>query len=96
MEIRDMVQDYLECNAVGKENAVTSRVLKQVYGIKGSAVRRIIHDLRVNGLAVCSDNNGYYIAKSEEELVKAINNLQSRVNGITEALEGLKKCEVMA
>lgn len=90
-----MVKDYLECHAVGKENAVTSKVLKQVYGIRGSAVRSIIHDLRVNGLAVCSDNSGYYIAKNEGELDKAINNLQSRVNGITEALEGLKRCEVM-
>ncbi|KXS45392.1 MAG: hypothetical protein AWU54_409 [Candidatus Frackibacter sp. T328-2] len=93
--MKNLIKDYLEKKAVGRMNAVTSKTLKQLYGVKGSAVRRIVHELRVDGLAVCSDSTGYFIAENERELDKAVNNLRSRMNSIKEAMEGLERCEVI-
>ena len=57
---------------------------------KGTMIREMVNELRSAGVPICSDRNGYYIAKSREELDRTIVQLKSRVKKIQSAIEGLE------
>ena len=50
----------------------------------------MVNELRNAGVTICSDRNGYYIAKSREELDRTIVQLKSRVKKIQSAIDGLE------
>ena len=50
----------------------------------------MVNELRSAGVPICSDRNGYYIAKSREELDRTIVQLKSRVKKIQSAIDGLE------
>jgi hypothetical protein len=75
----------------GRKFAVTSRKLKQRGYGGGAAVRAMVHNLRVAGYPICSCNEGYYYAETEEELRGSMVFLDSYIKHITEARNGLSK-----
>lgn len=46
----------------------TQKELEALTGIDRRYIKQIIRDLRLEGLPICSGNEGYWIARSEEEL----------------------------
>ena len=73
----------------GRANAVKSPVLEARFGISGRVLREAVNELRCNGHPVCSDENGYYYASSEAELLATIRQLNSRISKIAKAKNGL-------
>ncbi len=77
---------------IGRENAVTNKAivlgLKLNLGIKVSEarVRKIINYIRCNDLVPClvATSEGYYIAKSEQELLDYEESLEGRESAIRE------------
>jgi transcriptional regulator of NAD metabolism len=59
--------------------------------IESSAMRSIIHTLRVEGFPICANSRGYFYAKTQEELSKFIMKFEKRIMGEEEALKGLKE-----
>ncbi|MDR0469692.1 MAG: hypothetical protein LBH09_06925 [Peptococcaceae bacterium] len=81
----------------GWSKAVKSPVLEARFGISGRVLREMINELRCQGHPVCSDENGYYYASTEAELLATIRQLNSRISKIAKAKNGLvrtaKKCK---
>lgn len=46
----------------------TQKELEALTGIDRRYIKQAIRDLRLEGLPICSGNEGYWIARSEEEL----------------------------
>lgn len=75
----------------GQSNAVISKELELKFGVKNREVRLIVNSLRNDGYPICSNGNGYYYARDETEVLKAICNLNRRIIGIALAKNGLTK-----
>ena len=67
-----------------------TQTLEERLGCKGTMIREMVNELRSAGVPICSDRNGYYIAKSREELDRTIVQLKSRVKKIQSAIDGLE------
>lgn len=78
-----VVATYLQ-NAVGASNAVFSDHIRQVTGLSGPRVRKVINYIRTNGLVPClvASSRGYYVAESEQELLEYEDSLTGRANEI--------------
>jgi len=74
-------------------NPIKSKVLEKLYGISGTTVREIIHHQRTEyNHPIASDANGYYMARSSDELQHTIAQLRSRVKHINAAATALEHC----
>lgn len=80
---------FLSLIPEGAESRITSCEICSLTGIKGSEVRRIVNRLRERGEPIASDGEGYFIAKTYEELEHTLRQLDSRINAIKRARDGL-------
>lgn len=89
--ITEKVLEYLKLNHTGKEMAVSSRYLEKKYKLSGRKLRNVINSLRCKGKPICSDENGYYYAENQREVIGSIRQLNSRIGNIARAKNGLLK-----
>ena len=80
---------YLKTNHSGKEKAVLSRELERLFSVGGRSLRRIISSLRQDGYPICSSSNGYYYAKSQDEVNDTVSRLNEFVTGVSNTRTGL-------
>ena len=81
--------DYLKLNHTGKERAVSSKDLERLFSMDGRTIRRKINHIRQDGKPVCSGQNGYYYAESQEDINETVRRLNDLVTGISNARTGL-------
>ena len=72
---------------------IKSPELQRATGFSGPLVRALVNILRQEGVAVCSSSQGYFLARSPEELDVSISHLEQRARSITRAALGLKRCK---
>ena len=75
--------NYLVKHHVGKNDAIHSKELEELFGICPRTIRNYINSLRKSGLPVCSDGTGYWIGKDPNEInntVKRLGNFAGEVN----------------
>ena len=89
MDKKEDVRDYLKNNHKGKDKAVFSNELEQLFSLDGRSVRRIISELRKEGCPICSDHKGYYYAQTQQEVNKTISHLNELVTGVSNSRTGL-------
>tara|TARA_R110002153_G_C13219143_1_gene488645 strand:+ start:573 stop:992 length:420 start_codon:yes stop_codon:yes gene_type:complete len=73
-------------NKVGKENAITNRVICEKlksaqYKISEVRLRKVIHHIRIKQLIVglCCNSKGYYVTNSFKELGRYVESLSQRI-----------------
>ena len=81
--------DVLKC-WFSHTSKITARELATAHRISEARVRGIINYLRSNGVCICSDRNGYWLANHEWEVDATIKSLKSRINHIQSAIDGLE------
>ena len=84
--ILEVIKQY-----TSEENAIKSKELTEIFGVKGNLIREEINSLRRKGEPICSCGRGYYYSYDSGELFKTITNLEHRISSINEAVEGLIK-----
>jgi len=82
---------YLKEYHVGKEKAVSSAYLENKLSISSRNIRKIVNQLRNDGVPICSDENGYYYAGDTDEVLNSIYQMTSRIKEIARAKNGLVK-----
>lgn len=85
----DDLKIYLQQHYRGKENAVKSNILESQFGCKGADIRRMVNDLRCQGVPICSGRTGYYYAADKNEVASTVANLNGRIDKIQAAKTGL-------
>ncbi len=75
----------------GEANAIKSSTLEKLYHCSGSIIRKQINELRCNGALICSTNKGYFYASNALEANSTIEQLTSRIQGISAARKGMIK-----
>jgi len=56
---------------------------------RGQYIREIIHYLRSHANPICANSNGYFWAKTPDELQESIDSLKGRARSILQARQGL-------
>ena len=82
---------YLKRSHTGEGTAVQSKCLEIQFQMSGRKIRDIINALRCEGHPICSDDGGYYYAANRNEVLGSIRQLNSRIEKIAEAKDGLVK-----
>lgn len=54
-------------------------------------IRRSVNELRSIGVPVCASENGYYIEKNRQAVLRYADELALKAGGILRAVEGLKR-----
>ena len=88
MKITKQEKEILERLGVGRENALKARQLGE-----DREVRSIVSSLRKKNYAICSGNEGYWIARNEIEKAESLGKINSRIAELTAVSEGLKKAK---
>lgn len=79
----------------GKDKAVFSRELEEMFGIGDRDVRRHISSLRKDGVPICSDfHKGYYYADDQEDIAGTVGRLSDYVSGLLGSITGLRTSKV--
>ncbi len=74
----------------GQSAAVPLRHLKELAGLPGREVRRMIQAERLRGIPILSDNiNGYYLAGDAQEREKFIKSMRGRAAEIVKVAEAV-------
>lgn len=81
--------EYLMAKHVGKDKAIHSKKLEKRFGICPRTVRNYVNNLRKSGVPVCSNDNGYWIAKNIKEANQTVKRLGDFVGEINNARTGL-------
>lgn len=92
------MQTLVVISGRGKENPITGKEIAKAVNLRaratgkdGADMRSIINALRTKGFPICADTNGYWYAKTSEELSAAIVKFQNRIDKEQQACDGLKK-----
>ncbi len=76
--IKDKLLNIL-VHHIGKDNGLGVAALSRQLGVAARQVRRYVSELRQDGIAVCgTPRNGYYIARSADELEETCQFLRQR------------------
>lgn len=78
--LEQSLAEYLNINALGKENAIVSKKLN-MFG-PGTFIRASIHRLRLAGLPICSCSKGYYWAETSTELKQTVDFIASYLRNL--------------
>ena len=79
----------------GKANAISSNNLSIISGKDKRAVRRLVHQARVNGEPICSTcdehTGGYYLPCTVSEAYAYLRQQNARIKSARAALRGVKR-----
>lgn len=79
----------------GQSAAVPLRYLKELAGLPGREVRRMIQSERLRGIPILSDNiSGYYLAADVQEQEKFIRSMRGRAAEIAAVADAVEKAVI--
>lgn len=84
-------KSVLSCFRYGRANAIHQKQLQKLTSLDSRQLRKIIELIRRNGVCVVSDNNGYYLPETREELEQYIRRTEKMARSIFFTLQTAKK-----
>lgn len=98
LKLTDIQQATLDIiKTRGKHNPITGANLTDQVGVKddvktpGANMRSVIHALRMKGLPICANSQGYWWPTTSQELSAYIVEFQARINEQQKACDALRK-----
>ena len=81
--------EYLQRYCPGRANAISGKQLKKRFRIHEAELRKLVHNLRVDGAPICSDRTGYFYPANSGEVYTTILQLQRMELGLRMASSGM-------
>ena len=82
--------EYLRRHCHGRENAVSGKRLKKMFRVREAELRKMVHNLRVGGIPICSDRTGYFFPANALEVIATIGHLRRMRDGVDASIRGLE------
>ena len=83
--------EYLQRYCPGRENAISGKRLKKMFHVREAELRKMVHNLRVEGIPVCSDRTGYFYPANAWEVIATIGHLRRMRDGVEKAIRSLER-----
>ncbi|MCI8397984.1 MAG: hypothetical protein HFF90_01075 [Oscillibacter sp.] len=74
----------------GRRYTVKSAELERVLHISGTELRKLVNQLRREGVPIASNREGYFYARTAGEVYSTIRQLRLMVQGLEAAIHGLE------
>ena len=72
-----------------------SKQIEKEFGYKGKDIRRIVNEMRCQGIPICSCSKGYFYAASVDDINETLAHLKSRIISIQAAQDGMDQSKMM-
>lgn len=69
---RAVLGDLLKKYHTGMEMAVSGKELELALGIRRDTIQKMVHQLRMEGVPICSSSSGYFYAQTRQELAETV------------------------
>ena len=89
--MKEKFERFMSDEHIGRKKAITSKEIENAFQCKGTEVRKIVNELRSNGVPICSLPIGYYYAETKSEIKDTLAHLESRIKKIEKAKEGMEE-----
>ena len=89
--MKEKFERFMSDEHIGRKKAITSKKIENAFQYKGTEVRKIVNELRSNGVPICSLPIGYYYAETKSEIKDTLAHLESRIKKIEKAKEGMEE-----
>lgn len=83
--------EYLQRYCPGRENAISGKQLKKRFRIHEAELRKLVHNLRVDGAPICSDRTAYFYPANAWEVIATIGHLRRMRDGVEKAIRSLER-----
>lgn len=84
------LMEYLKRCCLGQESAISSKRLRKMFHIREADLRKMIHNLRAEGIPICSDRTGYFFPANAWEVIATIGHLRRMRDGVEASIHGLE------
>ena len=81
---------YLKKHCLGRENAISGKQLKKMFRVREAELRKMVHNLRVEGIPICSDRTGYFYPTNAWDVITTIGHLRRMRDGVDASIHGLE------
>ena len=82
---------YLKQHCPAREKAISGKQLKKMFRVREAELRKMVHNLRVEGIPVCSDRTGYFFPANAWEVIATIGHLRRMSDGMEQSIRGLER-----
>lgn len=83
--------EYLRRHCLGRESAVSGKQLKKMLRVREADLRKMIHNLRAEGIPICSDRTGYFFPANAWEVIATTGHLRRMRDGVEASIRGLER-----
>lgn len=90
MKRKQQLLTYLKGACPGRRYTVKGSDLEQVLHLSGTDLRKLVNQLRRDGVPIASSRDGYFYARTAGEIYTTIRQLQTMVRGLEAAIQGLE------
>ena len=75
----EAVTEYIKRNSNGRKQPIRGSTIASAFGVSGVRVRNMVNSARCKGDPICSNGNGYYIARDKSEIENTIASMKGRI-----------------
>ena len=88
---KNTVNAVLTALRFGQAAAIHQTELAAAVGVSNARIKQIIRDLRQSGFCIISDESGYYMAETREEVRRFIGSMSRQAATRFGSISGIKK-----
>ena len=85
--MEELLLNYLKVACRGREFCASRAI-----GVGRKTVQKIVSRLRRKKIPICSTSNGYFYAKTAQDIIRTIELLQRMIDGLQADIQSLKAC----
>ena len=90
MELLNNITDYLSKYHTDETSALKNRDLRTLFNLTERQVRRVVNELRRDGVPICSSSEGYWYSSDRADIVKTLNRMEAQKNNMELSIAGLR------
>ena len=87
---KERLLSYLKGVCPGRKHRVSGTELERALGLSGTDLRKLVNQLRREGVPIASDRQGYFYAATAGEVYTTIRQLRQMTAGLEKAIAGLE------
>lgn len=91
VELWNDIADYLREYHTSEAEAIKNRELRELFNLTDRQVRRVVNELRCEGVAICSSSEGYWYSDDRADIKRTIHKMEAQICNMKCSIAGLQK-----
>lgn len=91
MELWNDIAEYLKEYHTNETEAIKNRELRELFNLTDRQVRRVVNELRCEGVTICSSSEGYWYSEDRADIQKTLHRMEAQIYNMKCSIAGLQK-----